>query len=183
MDVEHVGNENGYSCYPMWNAVTTLDGSNYTISTTYKWNGDNTGDPLGKFFRPRLGSTAAGFSTGGWMWTGPRKPQPLERRMQVYYETIGRGAGILVNLTPDRRGLVPEDLVVAAKEMGAEIKRRFSNPIAQTNGTGPVQTLKFMAPQIFVHMVTMEDLRDGQKIAKYTIEAQVNGEWKTIVNG
>jgi len=182
-DVEHVGNENGHSCYPMWNAVTTLDGGNYTISTTYKWNGDNTGDPLGKFFRPRLGCTTAGFSTGGWMWNGPRKPQPLERRIHVYYETIGRGADVLVNLTPDRRGLVPEDLVAAAKEMGDEIKRRFSNPIAQTNGTGPVQTLKFVTPQTFDHIVTMEDLRDGQKIAKYILEAQVDGEWKTIVNG
>jgi alpha-L-fucosidase len=182
-DVEHVGNEDGHSCYPMWNAVTTIDGTDDTISTTYKWNRENTGDQLGKFYRPRLGSTTNGFSTGGWMWTGPRRPQPLERRMQVYYETIGRGAGILVNLTPDRRGLIPEDLVTAAKEMGDEIKRRFSHPIAQSTAKDAVQTLKFAGPQTFDHVVTKEDLRDGQKIARYTIEAQVNGEWKTIVEG
>ncbi|HAO80406.1 MAG TPA: hypothetical protein DCQ92_15850 [Verrucomicrobia subdivision 3 bacterium] len=182
-DVEHVGNEDGRACYPLWNAVTTIDGTDYSISTTFKWNGTNTGDPLGKFYRPRLGSTTTSFSTGGWMWTRPRQPQPLERRMRVYYETIGRGAGILVNLTPDRRGLVPEDLVAAAKEMGDEIKRRFSNPLAQTNGTGPVHTLKFAAAQTFDHIVTMEDLRDGQKISNYTIKAQIDGEWKTIVKG
>jgi alpha-L-fucosidase len=182
-DVEHIGNENGRSCYPMWNAVTTIDGTNTTISTTYKWNRDNPGDPLGKFYRPRLGSTTVGFSTGGWMWTGPRRPQSLERRRQVYYETIGRGAGILVNLTPDRRGLIPEDLVAAAKEMGDEIKRRFSHPIAQSTSRDAVQTLRFDGPQTFDHVVTMEDLRDGQKIAKYTIEAQVDGQWKTIVEG
>ncbi len=79
-DVEHVGNEDGRACYPCWNAVTTLDGTEYTISTTYKWNGNNTGDPLGKFYRPRLGSTTAGFSTGGWMWTRPRRPQPSPRQ-------------------------------------------------------------------------------------------------------
>jgi alpha-L-fucosidase len=103
--------------------------------------------------------------------------------MQVYYETIGRGAGILVNLTPDRRGLIPEDLVAAAKEMGDEIKRRFSNPIAQSIASDPVQTLKFDEPKTFDHVITTEDLCDGQKIAKYTIEAQVDGEWKTIVQG
>jgi alpha-L-fucosidase len=182
-DVEHVGNEEGRSCYPMWNAVATLDGTEYTISTTYKWNGDNSGVPLGKFFRPRLGSTTDGFSTGGWMWTGPRQPRPLEERMRVYYETIGRGAGILVNLTPDRRGLIPEDLVAAAKEMGDEIKRRFSNPVASSTSSQPVQTLRFDGPETFDHVVTMEDLRDGQKIAKYTIEARVDGEWQTLVNG
>jgi len=182
-DVEHVGNEEGRSCYPMWNAVTTLDGTDYTISTTFKWNGTNTGDPFGKFYRPRLAPTTDGFSTGGWMWTGPRQPQPLQRRMQVYYDTIGRGASLIINLTPDRRGLIPEDLAAAAKETGDEIKRRFSNPIAQSTTNDPVQTLKFDKSKTFDHIVTMEDLRDGQKIAKYTIEAQVAGEWKTIVQG
>jgi alpha-L-fucosidase len=182
-DVEHVGNEEGHSCYPMWNALSTLDGTNLTISKTYKWAGDNSGDPLGKFFRPHLGTTTNGFSSGGWMWSGPRKVQPLERRMQVYDETIGRGAGVIVNLTPDGRGLIPDNLAAASKEFGDEIKRRFSLPIAQTSGRGSVQTIEFDAPKTFDHAVTMEDLRDGQKIAKYTIDAKVDGKWKTVAEG
>lgn len=31
--------------------------------------------------------------------------------------------------------------------------------------------------------ITMEDLRQGQKISKYTIEAKINGQWNQIVNG
>jgi alpha-L-fucosidase len=182
-DVEHTGNEEGRASYPLWNAVTTLDGTDYTISTTYKWNGNNFGDPAGKFYRPRLGCTTDGFSTGGWMWTGPRKVQSLKRRMQVYYETIGRGANVLINLTPDRRGLIPDDLVAAAKEMGDEIKRRFSKPLALTSGTGPVQVLHFASPQVIDHIITMEDLQEGQKIAGYMIEAQTNGKWTLLVQG
>lgn len=82
-DVEHVGNEDGHTTYPLWNAVETLDGTPYTISTTYKWEGDNVGAPWGQYYRPRLGSTTLGFSTGGWMWTGPRVAQPFERQLQV----------------------------------------------------------------------------------------------------
>jgi alpha-L-fucosidase len=182
-DVEHVGNEEGYTAYPLWNAVTTLDGTNYTISTTYKWSGDNTGDPFGKFFRPRLGSTTDAFSTGGWMWIGPRRPRSLERRMQLYYDMVGRGAGVIVNLTPDRSGLIPDDLVAAAMEMGDEINRRFSNRVGETKGTGDVVTLQFETPRKFDHVVTMEDLTDGQKIAKYKIEAQLDGRWKVIAEG
>jgi alpha-L-fucosidase len=182
-DVEHVGNEEGHTTYPLWNAVTTLDGTNYTISTTYKWDGNNTGDPFGQFYRPRLGSTTIGFSSGGWMWTGPRRPQPLERRMQMYYDMVGRGAGVIVNLTPDRSGLIPEDLVAAAKEMGDEIRRRFSNPAGETKGTGDVLTLQFTAPRKLDHAVIMEDLTDGQKIAQYEIQARIDGEWKTIAQG
>jgi len=181
-DVEHVGNENGTTTYPLWNSVTTLDDTPYTIGTTYKWDGNNTGDPFGKFYRPRLGSTTNGFSTGGWMWTGPRRPQSLERHLQVYYQMIGCGAGVIVNLTPDRRGLIPEDLVASAKEFGDEVHRRFSNPIGRAKGEGEV-TLHFPFPRTFDHVVTMEDLTEGQKISRYTIEVQVDSQWKQIAAG
>lgn len=182
-DIEHVGNENGKAGYPLWNALNTIDGTKYSVSKTYRWDHANTGEPSGKFYRPQISPTTVSFSNGGWMWAGPRKPQPLEQRMQAYYETIGRGSGVIVNLTPDRRGLIPANLVAAAREMGNEIKRRFSNPIAASHSKSPVQTLKFGGLKTFDHVVTMEDLHDGQKIAKYTIEAQVDGKWTIIAEG
>ncbi|HMI01292.1 MAG TPA: alpha-L-fucosidase [Pedobacter sp.] len=182
-DVEHVGNENARASYPLWNVLNTIDGSNYSVSSTYRWDQNNYGEPTGKFYRPQLAPTTVALSTGGWMWAGPRKPQTLERRMQAYYETVGRGSGIIVNLTPDRTGLIPADLVAAAKEMGDEIKRRFSNPVVLSTAKNPSQTLKFDGVKTFNHVVTMEDLKDGQRIGKYTIEVQVDGQWKTIVHG
>jgi alpha-L-fucosidase len=182
-DIEHVGNENGVTTYPLWNPVTTLDGTPYTISTTYKWGGNNTGDPLGKIYRPRLGCTTNGFSTGDWFYTGPHQPKSLEKHMEVYYQTVGRGAGVIINLPPDRRGLIPEDLVASAKEFGDEIHRRFSNPVGITKGRGDVLTMRFPSPRTFDNVVTMEDLADGQKIAKYQLEARVNDQWKVIAEG
>ncbi len=182
-DIEHVGTEKGRACYPFWNALNTIDGTNYTVSKTYRWNHCNSGNPLGKFYRPQLSCTTDALSTGGWMWTGPRKIQPLERRMKAYYETIGRGAGLIVNLTPDRRGLIPEDLVNAAKKMGDEISRQFGNPIALSELEDKVQVLKFGGMQTIDHVVLMEDLTQGQKIAEYSLEAKVNGSWINIVTG
>ena len=182
-DIEHVGTEDGRACYPLWNSLNTIDGTNYSVSKTYRWGHNNTGDPLGKFYRPQLACTTTGFSTGGWMWTGPRKPQPIERSMQVYYETIGRGSGLIVNLTPDKRGLIPDDLVAAAREMGDEIRRRFSNPVAQSELHDSEQVIKFNGIKIFDHIILMEELSDGQKIARYVIEAEVDGKWKVISEG
>jgi alpha-L-fucosidase len=182
-DVEHVGNENGHASYPLWNALNTIDGTTYTVSKTYKWDHANTGDPLGKLYRPQISCTTNAFSTGGWMWNGPRKPQTLDRRMKAYYETIGRGSGIIINLTPDRSGLIPTDLVTAAKETGDEIKRRFGHPIAISISKAPVQTINFVGSKTFNHVITMEDLRTGQKISNYIIEAKINGRWNQIVTG
>lgn len=182
-DVEHVGNEEGHSCYPMWNAVDTVDGTRDSCATTYKWEGQNTGSPHGRLYRPRLGPNTNALSGGGWMWTGPRVVQPLQERMRAYYELIGRGAGAIINLTPDTSGRIPDNLVAAATEMGDEIRRRFSRPVAQTHAKGAVATLRFGAPRRIDHLVTMEDVALGQKIARYRIEARVDGRWKTIAEG
>ena len=88
-----------------------------------------------------------------------------------------------MNLTPDKRGLIPDDLVAAAREMGDEIRRRFSNPVAQSELPDTEQVIKFNEVQIFDHIVLMEDLRDGQKIARYIVEAEVDGKWKIISEG
>ncbi|WP_195763935.1 alpha-L-fucosidase [Pseudoduganella rivuli] len=182
-DVEHVGNEAGHSCYPMWNAVDTVDGTRDSCAATYKWGGDNTGDPHGRFYRPRLGPTTDALSSGGWMWAGPRTVQPLEERMRAYYQLVGRGAGAIINLTPDTSGRIPDNLVAAAREMGDEVSRRFATPLAQASGGDGMATLQLPAPRRIDHLITMENQALGQRIAGYRIEAQVGGQWQTVAEG
>ena len=67
--------------------------------------------------------------------------------------------------------------------MGLQIQRQFGNPLITFESKNSVQTLTLSKPQIINQIVTMEDLQEGQKIAKYTIEAKVGSTWKTIVNG
>lgn len=182
-DIEHVGSEKGRASYPLWNSLNTIDGSLYTISETYKWEHDNTGNPHGKIYRPQLSCTTDALSTGGWMWHRYRKPQPLEVTMKSYYETIGRGASLIINFAPDRRGLVEDQVVEAAINFGKEIKRRFSDPILTSDSKESKQVIRFETPTTISHVVTMEDISEGQRISAYTIEAKVDGKWQTIVNG
>ena len=182
-DVEHVGNEDGQCCHRMWNAVDTLDDTRDSISTTFKWRDENPGVPRGQFYRPRLGPSSKALSSGGWMWTGPRTVQPLQERLRAYYELVGRGASAIFNLTPDASGRIPDDLVAAATEMGDEIRRRFAKPVAQTQASGLSATLRFAAPRKVDHLVTMEELGQGQKIARYRIDACVDGNWRTVAEG
>ena len=182
-DVEHVGTEEGRASYPLWNSLNTIDGTLYTVSDTYKWDHPNTGNPHGTIYRPQLSCTTVAFTTGGWMWGGYRTPRPLEKIMQSYYETIGRGASFIVNFAPDRQGLVEEQVVQAAEDFGNEIKRRFSHPISTSDKPDTQQIFTFIEPKTINHVVSMENLTDGQRIGAYTIEAEVNGQWKTLVTG
>lgn len=53
----------------------------------------------------------------------------LDELMGMYLYSIGRGANLLLNIGPDRRGLLLEDDIKRVKEFGDEIKRRFGSPI------------------------------------------------------
>lgn len=53
----------------------------------------------------------------------------IDELMGIYLYSVGRGANLLLNIGPDRRGLLPEDDISKLKEFGDEIKRRFGSPI------------------------------------------------------
>jgi len=193
-DVWLPGNESGRVVYPMWNPVNTADGTVYTRPiATMKGKGPdqdglletdvNTGDPYGKFWRLRECPTTNAFSRHRWFWHGPRDPLSLERRMDLYYRTVGLGANVIINLPPDNRGLVPDDLIAAANEMRREIERRLGTPVAQTSGCGKTVTLAWPGAKTIDHIVLMENIVNGQKVAEYVIEATIDGQWKRIVNG
>ncbi|MDO6809829.1 alpha-L-fucosidase [Zobellia galactanivorans] len=193
------GNETGHVVYPMWNAVNTVDGTNYSRPAptkndiTDKKNDYGlletdvlTGHPLGKFWRVRECTTNSGFHYGGWFWhpdsVKATFPKKLWEHLDLYYRTVGLGANTIINLPPDDRGLIPEDFVTAAKVFGDEIKERFSNPIAQTNKIhkGDTLELSWAKPKVINTIVTMENIANGQKVAKYVLEAFVDKKWQEL---
>ncbi|RME89522.1 MAG: coagulation factor 5/8 type domain protein, partial [Verrucomicrobia bacterium] len=189
------GNETGHVVYPMWNPVNTVDGTRYsrpapTATDTSVPNDYGlletdalTGHPLGKFWRVRECTTHSAFHYGGWFWH-PNKtyPRKLWEHLDLYYRTVGLGANTIINLPPDTRGLVPEDIAAAAKALGDEIRRRFSHPIAETHGvqTGDIVELCWDRPREINTVVTMENIANGQKVVRYTLEAWVNGRWRRL---
>lgn len=186
------GNETGHVVYPMWNAVHTVDGTNYTRPAPNKGDVDTendygllegevrTGHPLGEYWRVRECPTSRVFHTGGWFWQPDRTfAKELPGHIDLYYRTVGLGANVIINLPPDNRGLIPDDIVAAAKAFGDEIKNRFSNPIAESDAipSGGTFELSWEVPTEINTVVLMEQIANGQKVVRYTLEAFLDGEW------
>lgn len=192
------GNETGHVVYPMWNAVNTVDGTRFTrpAPTEADTRPDNdyglletdvlTGHPLGKFWRVRECTTHLAFHYGGWFWhpddvkkTYPRKGW---EHLDLYYRTVGLGANTIINLPPDTTGQIPADMVAAAKALGDEIRTRFSSPVAQTSSlaTGNTIEIEWDTPAEINTVVTMENIVNGQKVARYTLEAWVDGKYRPL---
>ncbi len=189
------GNQSGHVIYPMWNAVDTVDSTKYTRPTNRKKyseyrineNLSNTkiyqGHPFGKFWRARECPTYSAFHKGGWLWHSDKAkeiaPKKTWEHIDLYHRTVGLGANVLINLPLNTKGLIPEDIVAAAQNFGDEIRSRFKSPIASINKVqkGNIVELKWDKMRSINTIVTMENIANGQKINKYTLEAFVRGKW------
>ena len=93
-----------------------------------------------------------------------------------------------MNLTPDPTGRIPEAEVKRLAEFGAEIQRRFSHPIAELvqpdRWTAEhALELHLLGVRAVDHLVIEEDLRYGQRIREYQVEAQTASGWKPVASG
>ncbi|MBU2905183.1 alpha-L-fucosidase [Arenibacter algicola] len=145
------------------------------------------GDAKGKYWVPAMADAPLRGYNGRheWFWEPGDEAHifPLENLMDMYYKSVGRNATLIIGLTPDPEGLLPEPDVQRLKEWGDEIKRRFSNPLASTNGKGRLLELRLKEPVEVNHVILQEDIVKGERIRKYRIEGYSGGHWINLANG
>jgi len=174
-DVRWSGSEEGWAAYPLFNAVAKGTGLANWISP----------EAEGWFIPEAVLHTR---STWFWSTNSDSTLKSVDGLVQVYYDSIGRGANLLVNMTPDPTGRIPEAEVKRLAEFGAEIQRRFSHPVAELvqpeRWTAEhARELDLNGEHAVDHLVIEEDLHSGQRIRAYEIEAQTASGWKLVASG
>ena len=189
-DMRWGGSETGTVPYPCWGTfpyVSTGAGE----SAKKEIHANNfallkTGDPNGKYYMPAM-SDAPLRGNGGhdWFWEPNREHiiYPLENLVEMYYESVGHNTSLILGVTPNADGLMPEPDVKRLKEFGDEINKRFSNPIATVSGTGEMINLKLPKRQNVKQVVLMEDIAKGERIRKFVLEGKTKKGWQTIFEG
>lgn len=90
-DVMWGGSEKGFVKYPCWNVI-------------------NRDKPDEKWISLEADTT---INRAGWFWhpNSADRVKPADQLMQIYLESVGRGANLILNLAPDRKGrLDPADV-------------------------------------------------------------------------
>ncbi|RUT69297.1 alpha-L-fucosidase [Flavobacterium cupreum] len=153
----------------------------------------------------------------GWFYHAVEddKVRPLDEMVDIYYESIGRNANLLLNLPVDRRGLVHENDVARLKELVATIKADFKTELLSkskvtaanvrgnkaefaaknvidgnkdtfwaTDDTIKSASIEFTfdQPTAIDRILLQEYIKLGQRVKAFTVEAKVDGQWKTIAN-
>jgi len=173
--IRWVGNEDGVAPYPAWNSLP-LAAAKSGVATAAESR------PDGDAWMP-LECDARFRNTWFWNTKNANTLKSVDQLMDMYYKSVGRGAVFLLNHTPDPTGLIPEADARRAAEFGTELQRRFGKSIAETSGQGEIVELDLGKAQIVDHVIAMEDIRQGERVRAYTIEALIDGVWREIVKG
>jgi alpha-L-fucosidase len=109
-----------------------------------------------------------------------------EKLVDIFYNSVGRNSVLLLNIPPDKRGLICEKDSSALEGMKTLLDAAFSNDLAKDalmNRTDSVVELKFRHPVRFNCLLLQENFTNGQQIESFVLERKTNGHWETITTG
>ncbi len=109
-----------------------------------------------------------------WFYSDADKDtlKSLDALFGFYLNTVGHGANLLLNIGPDRNGLLLKDDVDRILELGEKIHKEFSNPIKVFDDfkrEGDTFIARF-DDTVLKYLVIEEDLTEGTAVTDYDIE-------------
>ena len=130
-DVRWVGNENGVGRTTEW-SVIPLSSS----PETFTWPDQGQRD-LGSRAKLAPGSYLWWYPAevnttiiNGWFWAANKRPKSAAQLIDVFYQSVGRNGNMLLNLSPDKRGLVPDNQLAVLSRMAQVVNDTFAVNLA-----------------------------------------------------
>ncbi|HEY8994008.1 MAG TPA: alpha-L-fucosidase, partial [Lacunisphaera sp.] len=66
----------------------------------------------------------------GWFWAKGKRVKSPANLVDYYYTSVGRNGVMLLNLSPDTRGLIPDDQLASLSKMAEVVKDTFAKDLA-----------------------------------------------------
>lgn len=224
-DVRWVGTETGYGRETEWSVVPIDTKLQENIAAhsqkdlTFKPLGDMTGQDLGSNDKIMHAKGLIWYPAEtdvsirpGWFYhpdqdKDVKTPEKLE---DIYYSSVGRNSVLLLNVPPDKQGLINQADVNSLKGWRAILNKTFKTNLAKgarihssngknadamwdgndaTNWTtrdgAATATIDFdlRKPKTFDVLLLQENIRIGQRIEKFKLYYEENGQWKLATEG
>jgi len=191
-DARWGGSESGTVPYPCWATFPyPVTGAGESARAAIAKDGFRllkTGDPDGEFWLPAM-SDAPLRGHGGhqWFWEpgDERLLQPLDKLVDMYCRSVGHNSTLILGITPDTRGLLPEPDCERLRELGEALAKLFAEPIAEVEdiSEGTAVELPFAEVSDVDLVVLQEDIRSGERVRRYELQVRSDGEWQTLGEG
>lgn len=128
-DVRWVGSESGYARTTEWSVIPLP-----TAPDQFRWPDMQSGD-LGGRTQLKPGShlwwypaetNVTMLADGQWFWAPSKRPRTVPQLLDIYYASIGRNSNLILNLSPDKRGLIPDDQLAALGHLSEIVNETFA---------------------------------------------------------
>ena len=116
----------------------------------------------------------------GWFYHDTEQPKSLRQLAEIYLNSVGRNSVLLLNIPPDRRGLIADADVARLGELHNWIVENFSD-----NLVGELKGLQVPVRKgATVNTVVLgEDISKGQHVENFTVEGLIDGKWTPLAEG
>lgn len=109
--------------------------------------------------------------------------------VDIYYQSVGCNSVLLLNIPPDKRGLLHEVDVKNLKEFGEYIEKSFADN-AVVNGDklwraaeGKSNIYKVKRGAVVNTLLLQEEIAKGQRVESFLVEGYINGSWQHLTEG
>lgn len=151
----------------------------------------------------------------GWFYHSEQddKVKSADKLEEIYYNSIGMNASFLLNIPPDKRGLIHENDIKVLREFRDKIDNTFRENLfikasihvnsvsknfksvfitdnddktfwkAKFDDISPMIECKFKKSQKFDRILLKENIRNGQFVEKFVVEAFSGNKWIQVAEG
>ena len=121
----------------------------------------------------------------GWFYheTENAHVKSLSKLMDTYYKSVGRNSTLLLNFPIAPNGRIhPIDSLrgIAFNKMIHEVFKTDLAANAKKHTKNNETIIDFGKPTAFNRFVAEEDIRYGQRVKKFSLEAEINGKWQPL---
>jgi len=133
-DGRWVGNEGGVGRTTEWSVIPLP-----TAPDKFNWL-DMQGGDLGSRAKLKPGSHLWWFpaevnttilQNSQWFWARNKQPRTVTQLVDIFYTSVGRNGNLILNLSPDKRGLVPDNQLDALNRTAEIINETFATDLAK----------------------------------------------------
>ncbi|HXB95356.1 MAG TPA: alpha-L-fucosidase [Puia sp.] len=211
-DVRWVGTETGEGRMTEWSVLPVNARQQQSIAANSQK--DQTFAPLGNLMDQDLGSREQLMKARGLIWYPAetdvsirpgwfyharedslvRTPSGL---MDLYFTSVGRNSVLLLNIPPNREGLISDADIRSLRgwrrkmdstfgvDLAAGSKGWIFNPVGEVAPRYPGMEvhLDLKGDKTFDVVSLQEDIRQGQRVEQFVFEVEDHGEWVQVASG
>lgn len=196
-DVRWVGNERGLGRETEWSA-TVLPPESYPGSDSIRkaLNISATSHDLGSRDKVLAAGSLFWYPSEvdvsirpGWFWHAEEEPKSLDELATIYLQSVGRNSVLLLNVPPNRAGLLDARDVERIGDFGRWISELYGGSTTTEDFAHEIRVGGSAVVELDEQMETgvislQEDISRGQRVERFHVDGLLpDGKWTKIADG